>query len=260
VAPSDPDTVLRWSERGLLPAGDVAAELLAADSWLVRDGAVRALDAHWQRFGGWCAQLGVAADELARFRAAVTVALPRGPGRWFPRVEARAGDEGVPELSLRLRRAPAASPTVRVAIAPAGDPRTRPRWKGPDLETLIALRAEAARVGAGELLLRDDDGRLLEGALSSLLWWEDDVLCTTRDESTLPGVTRALLLSIAARDDIAVRVRSPRPAELAGCETWLTSALHGIRVVEGWGAATRAPRWRERLDAIARPLADTPRG
>jgi hypothetical protein len=50
-------------------------------------------------------------------------------------------------------------------------------------------------------------------------------------------------------------VRTPRPAELAGCETWLTSALHGIRVVTDWvqprqaaGAATRAPDWREELD------------
>jgi branched-subunit amino acid aminotransferase/4-amino-4-deoxychorismate lyase len=256
VAASDPETVLRWSEHGLLPDAGVAAKLLAADSWLVRDGAVRGLDTHWERFGGCCAQLGVPQDELARFRAAVTATLPRGAGRWFPRVEAVAGTRGAPQLRMRLRPARAVSLTVRVAIAPPGDPRTRPRWKGPDLETLIALRAEAIRVGAGELLLCDDDGRLIEGALSSLLWWEDDVLCTTPDERTLPGITRALLLSIAAREDVAVRVRSPLPAELGGCETWLTSALHGIRVVDGWGAGARAPHWRERLDALARPLRD----
>jgi len=52
-----------------------------------------------------------------------------------------------------------------------------------------------------------------------------------------------------------VRVRAPQPAELAGREAWLTSALHGIRVVSAWvaprieaGAGERAPAWREELD------------
>jgi branched-subunit amino acid aminotransferase/4-amino-4-deoxychorismate lyase len=255
VAPTDPETVLRWSAHGLLPTGAPAANLLAADSWLVRDGAVRGLDAHWARFAGWCSQLGVAPDELARFRAAVTASLPRGPGRWFPRVEALDCGDGAPTLQLRLRPAPTVSLAVRVAIAEPGDPRTRPRWKGPDLECLVALRAAAAG-GAGELLLCDDDGRLIEGALSSLLWWEDDVLCTTPDARTLPGVTRALLLELARGEGVRVAVRSPLASELEQRETWLTSALHGIRVVEGWGVALRAPVWRERLDRLARPLAD----
>ncbi|MEY2514948.1 MAG: hypothetical protein QOJ89_2306 [bacterium] len=259
MASSAPETVLRWSENGLLPASATTAPLLAADSWLVHDGVVRGLSEHWERFGGWCARLGVAANELAGFRAAVTASLPRGRGRFFPRVEAVAGEaDAPPPLLLRVRSAPPASLTVRVALAAPGDPRTRPRRKGPDLEALIALRAGVAASGAGELLLRDGDGRLIEGALSSLLWWEGDVLWTTPDERTLPGVTRALLLSIAAREDVAVRVRSPLPAELDGCETWLTSALHGIRVVEGWGAAARAPQWREWLDATARPLGEAP--
>jgi branched-subunit amino acid aminotransferase/4-amino-4-deoxychorismate lyase len=252
VPPSDRETVLRWSENELRDAADEPpAALLAADSWLVADGAVRALDAHWARFGGWCAELGVAIDELARFRASSIAALPRGHGRWFPRVEVVGGSP--PALRLRLRPAPPAATVARVLVAPPGDPRTRPRWKGPDLECLIALRAQA---GADELLLCHDDGRLLEGALSSLLWWEGDVLCTTPDERTLPGVTRALLLAAARRAGVELRVRSPRPEELAGCETWLTSALHGIRAVEGWGPAVRAAPWRAELERSARPLRD----
>lgn len=252
MPPSDHDTVLRWSGHRLRDAADEPpGALLAADSWLVADGAVRALDAHWARFGGWCAELGLAIDELARFRAAAIAELPRGPGLWFPRVEAVAGSP--PALLLRLRRAPPVSTVARVLVAPPGDPRTRPRWKGPDLERLIALRAQA---GADELLLRDDDGRLLEGALSSLLWWEGDALCTTPDERTLPGVTRALLLAIARRAGVRLRVRSPLAEELGGCETWLTSALHGIRVVDGWGPATRAAHWRAELERSARPLRD----
>jgi branched-subunit amino acid aminotransferase/4-amino-4-deoxychorismate lyase len=143
-----------------------------------------------------------------------------------------------------------------VLVGPPGDPRRLPCRKGPDLPLLLALRERARAAGADELLLCDEAGALREGALSSLLWWEDDVLCTTPGEHTLPGITRALVLDLARRDGIAVRVRSPSPQELAGREVWLTSALHGIRVVSAWlqpaqaaGAAQRAATWRAALEA-----------
>ncbi len=141
-------------------------------------------------------------------------------------------------------------------VGPPGDPRVTPRVKGPDLELLFFLRERARQESADELLLCDDAGALREGALSSLLWWEDDALCTTPDEHTLPGVTRALVLALARERGIELRVRSPLPAELADREVWLTSALHGIRVVSGWlapaqpaGPPLRAPGWQRALDA-----------
>ncbi len=225
------------------------AALLAADSWLVDEGGDRAAAAHWARFGAACLQLGADRDDLLRFRAAARSALPL-QGRWFPRVELTADG-----FALRLRRAPPPVREARVVLGAPGDPRGHPRRKGPDLALLAGLRATAAARGGDELLLCDGDGRLLEGALSSLLWWEDDVLCTTPDEHTLPGVTRGLLLAIARERGVELRVRAPYPAELAGRETWLSSALHGIRVVSAWielgqpaGAGTRAPAWREELD------------
>jgi branched-subunit amino acid aminotransferase/4-amino-4-deoxychorismate lyase len=269
---ADHDTVLRWSEHGLRRVADEpAGALLAADSWLVQDGAVRGYDLHWSRFGGWCGELGVEAGALARFRASVTAALPRA-GRWFPRVElaadvaaggagARAAPPRAAErLRLRLRPAPPTRPEARVIVAAPGDPRTDPRRKGPDLELLLALRARAVAAGADELLLCADGGGVLEGALHSLLWWEDEVLCTTPAERTLPGVTRLLLLAIARERGVAVRVHSPPPAQLAGRETWLANALHGIRVV-AWqpaapGPARHATGWRADLDQTARSLDD----
>ena len=241
---------MRWDGRELVPAaGPVSAVLLVADSWLVDDGYERAVAAHWMRFGASCLQAGVELDELRRFQIAVGAALPM-QGRWFPRVELTPDG-----LALRLRRAPAPQRSARVLAGPRGDPRRHPRSKGPDLELLARLRAQAREQGADELLLRDGSGALLEGALSSLLWWEDDALCTTPDEHVLPGVTRALLLARARERGVEVRLRAPLAEELAGRETWLTSALHGIRVVDGWvaprveaGAAARAPRWREELD------------
>jgi branched-subunit amino acid aminotransferase/4-amino-4-deoxychorismate lyase len=244
------DSVLRWNgEQLVAAAADEPGALLVADSWLVDEGYERAAGAHWDRFNASCVEVGADRADLRRFHAAAAAALPH-EGRWFPRVELTADG-----LALRLRRAPAPGREARVLVGPAGDPRTHPRRKGPDLAHLAHLRAQAHEHGADELMLCDDDGALLEGALSSLLWWEDDALCTTPDEHCLPGVTRALLLARARERGIELRMRAPRPEELAGRETWLTSALHGIRVVTGWvgapieaGAGTRAAAWREELD------------
>ena len=245
------DTALRWDGRELVPvAGAPAAALLAADSWLVDEGYERAPGAHWARFAAACRQLGVEREQLAAFRAAATAALP-AEGRWFPRVELT--DDG---LALRLRRAPPPAREARVLVGSPGDPRRCPQRKGPDLVLLGGLREQARAAGADELLLCDAEGRLLEGALSSLLWWEGDALCTTPDETALPGVTRGLLLGIARARGIEVRRRAPRPGELADREAWLASALHGIRVVSAWvaprqeaGPPLRATEWREMLDA-----------
>jgi len=252
VPPAERHTLLRWSGRELSPVDSASPPaLLAADSWLVEDGATRGRDAHWARFGGWARELGVTAASLKRFRDAVEDVMPRS-GRWFPRLEAVEGDH----LQLRLRPAQPVVSELRVAVGPPGDPRTRPRCKGPDIPLLLALRARAVAAGADELLLCGDEGRLVEGALTALLWWEGETLCTTPQDRTLPSVTRALLLAIAHERGVAVRVRSPLPAELAGGETWLVNAAHGIQVITAWdglpaGPAPRAAAWRAALHATA---------
>lgn len=222
--------------------------MLVADSWLVEDGRTRALDAHWARFGASCRAQGIAADELDRFRTVVATAVPL-QGRWFPRVQLTGRG-----LEVLLRSAPPAADGARVLVGPPGDPRACPRVKGPDLELLVGLRERARAAGADELLLCDDEGALREGALSSLLWWEGDVLWTTPAEHTLPGVTRDLVLALARERGVELRVRSPLAAQVAGHEVWLTSALHGIRVVSEWieppqqaGAPARAAAWRRAL-------------
>ena len=227
--------------------------LLAADSWLVVDGRVRAVERHWARFAGACREHGVGDAELAAFRDRVERALPGG--RWFPRVELRADGE----LAVRLRPAPPREPTVVAWIADVPDPRRAPRRKGPDLERLAALRERAAAHGADEALLSDGDGRLLEGAFTSLLWWEGETLWTLPDDAPiLPGVTRGLLVELARQRGTPVAQRRPAPSELAGRETWLVSALHGIRAVTRWadggpaaGDAVRAARWQRLLDDFA---------
>lgn len=214
---------------------------LAADSWLVDDGRTRAVDRHWARFAAACG------FDLTEFRAEVERAIPVS-GRWFPRVELH--DDG--ELAFQVRPAPPREPTVTAWIADS-DPRRAPRIKGPDLERLAALREQAAEHGAGEAVIADPEGRLLEGAYTSLLWWEGETLCAVPDDAPiLPGITRALLIELAP----AVELRRPAPQELAGRETWLVSALHGIRAVTRWvggpepGEASRAVEWQRRLESL----------
>jgi len=225
--------------------------LLAADSWLVVDGRARAVERHWARFSATCGENGVEPEALAAFRARVERALP-ARGRWFPRVELR--EDG--DLAVQVRPAPPREPTVVAWIADVPDPRRAPRRKGPDLERLAALRERAAAHGAGEAVLADADGRLLEGAFTSLLWWEGETLWAVPDDAPiLPGITRALLIELACGRDTPVAQRRPAPQELAHRETWLVSALHGIRAVTRWadggpaaGDAPRATTWQRLLD------------
>jgi branched-subunit amino acid aminotransferase/4-amino-4-deoxychorismate lyase len=248
---------LRW-EGGWVPAEVEPGAPDVADSWLVEEGRVRGLGHHWARFATELRALD--GPDPARFAAAVEAALPRD-GRWFPRVELRL--DGGARLGLLLRPAPARLTTVRAWIADRPDPRQAPRRKGPDLERLGALRAEAVHHDAEEAVISDPEGRLLEGAYSSLLWWEDDALCVVDDDAAiLPGVTRALLIEAAGDAGVEVRRSRPGPDALAGREAWLTSALHGIRAVTAWGPggppsgeAGRAAAWQARLEALARPLA-----
>ncbi len=229
------------------------SDLLAADSWLVDDGRVRALERHWARFEATCRAHGAEPDALAELRAAVARAVPPR-GCWFPRVELRADGE----LAFRVRPAPARAPTVVAWVADIADPRREPRRKGPDLERLAALRERAAEHGAGEAVIADGEGRLIEGAFTSLLWWDGETLCAVPDDAPiLPGVTRALLLELARERGTPVAHRRPRPHELAERETWLVSALHGIRAVTGWsdggppaGGAPRAGGWQRLLDGL----------
>jgi branched-subunit amino acid aminotransferase/4-amino-4-deoxychorismate lyase len=228
--------------------------LLAADSWLVADGRVRGLDRHWARFAAGCAEHGVDAEAVAALRARVEAEVP-SQGRWFPRVELRADGE----LALQVRPAPPREPTVVAWVADVPDPRRAPRRKGPDLEQLAVLRERAAAHGAGEAVIADADGRLLEGAFTSLLWWEGETLCVVPDEAPiLPGITRGLLVDIAGDRGVPLQQRRPRPRELADCEAWLVSALHGIRAVSHWaggdppaGDLARADGWQRLLDGLA---------
>nr|WP_202457988.1 aminotransferase class IV [Streptomyces sp. SID5464] len=247
--------------RGLVPAPDRAAggRLLAADSWLVREGRVRAYDRHQERFARACGDCGGPKPRrLVAFWQDVTAVLPR-TGAWFPRVELAAGSL---ELRLLLRPAPPLGTGVRLWAAGQSDPRTVPRRKGPDLDTLARVRRRASGEGAEEAVLIAPSGTVLESATASVLWWEDDTLCLPPPRlPVLPGVTSGLVQERALRSGIRIAHRERTVAELDGREVWLVNALHGIRPVTGWigrpmrvPPAQRAGEWRDWLDSMMEPL------
>ncbi|MBP2329687.1 branched-subunit amino acid aminotransferase/4-amino-4-deoxychorismate lyase [Kibdelosporangium banguiense] len=225
--------------------------LLVADSWLVLDGAVRAMQRHVDRFTRSCLALGVVTTvELQEFWSAAVAGLPRS-GAWFPRAELVASG-----LQLRMRPAPVRGDSVQVWVPDKPDRRIHPDRKGPDIEALGQLRKEAEHHGAQEALLMTPDGVVVEASSSSVLWWEDDVLCAPPEGiPALPGITATLVWELAVELGIPTDRRARRPAELSGKEVWLLNALHGVRLVTGWaedaitpGAGTRFSEWRERVE------------
>lgn len=250
---------LLWRGGGWTPVAESESRPTVVDSWLVTDGWMRAPRRHVDRFAAACGE--PAAAEFCR------AALRRIPvtGAWFPRVELVGST-----FHLLLRPAPPLGDTVRLWLPPTPDRRTRPTVKGPDLDDLLALRRFATERGADEAVLCAADGRLREGATTSILWWRGDVLCAPPpDDTILPGVTRAVIEEIAAATAVPVRYETCPPRELAGLETWAVNALHGLRPVTGWvgnsvdtaitpGTPHRAPGWRARLAATRVPVGGAP--
>ena len=239
-------------------------EIAVADSWLVDEGSVLAIDLHRDRF---LASVPVEHADLdaPAFWDEVIASLPR-TGRWFPRIEARtvvrADGARIPQLIFRHRTAPERGRAIWLVTHDGADPRTSPRIKGPDLEAMVRLRTEAQARGAGEAVILEADGAIAEGSTTCLVWWRGDALALPEDDiARIDSVTVRSILALAAALGVEVLRERTAPTDLDGLEVWAVNALHGIRVVTRWidGPATaelpgRAETWRRRLSALGKPL------
>jgi len=268
-------TTYRW-QGGMLEARDdcdvAPAAILAADSWLVTEGAVLAIGLHRARFVDAVSELAERRGRTAEvdglgldpFWDAAIASIPRD-GDWFPRVELRVQHDAA-ELLLRMRPAPARHRSLTLATFRGRDPRTEPWIKGPDLEAMTRLRTEAQQHGADEAVLLDATGGrpgvVAEGSTTALAWWTGEALCVPSIElPRVDSVTLRSVLALAAATGVDVLHDDVTPEALEGTEVWALNALHGIRIVTGWvdGPATaelpgRLDRWRARLDALRKPL------
>ena len=220
-------------------AENAEVALAVADSWLFDGGRVRSLQAHYERFVDGVARLdyqqnpsNVRHGEIAHFFEAVIALIPE-EGRWFPRVEFHGGQ--AQPLFVKLREAPAQLGEARLWSLDQADPRDLPTVKGPDLSLCMQLRRKAQVHGADEAVLLDDTGRIIEGALSSLVWWRDGALEAPDLHTTwLDSITRHEVFAIAAQLGLETREVAATEDQLEGCEVWILSSLQGVRQASSW--------------------------
>jgi len=251
------NAISRWQNDQLIevdPTDVPGVPLNVADSWCVDSGVALALNLHRQRFMDAVPEAQKDAADI--FFTAAIAALPRADV-WFPRVELRGT-----EFFLNLRPTPERRRATQVITFNGDDPRTHPTVKGPDLEALGALRAQARAHGADEAILVTDDGYVIEGAYSAILWWRGEILCGPPTEfDRIDSVTARSVLTLARALGVDTHEEAVTPAELAGTEVWVLNALHGIRIVTEWVDGPpvaekpgRLQKWRTRLEALTRPI------
>lgn len=248
-----------YSSEQLLPLASAPEfDLSVADSFLVHDGLVRSITAHFERFSNSISDE-VSKSQLPGFFEAVREQLPI-EGNWFPRIEYRAGAPIGERLFLQNRPAPELTETLTLWTYPETDPRVLPKVKGPDLAIGMQLRRTANLNGADEAVLLSPEGYIADGALSSIMWWRDGVLYGPDDSTNwLPSVTREEAFELALQAGYETGQERCKPNDLTGLEVWNVSSTQGIRGVTKWGEIQIAqPKlyhsFRKRLSLLFAPL------
>ena len=229
------------ADRGLLLGDGLFETLLALDGRLVD------WEAHWVRLGTSAAALGIpppaddlaaaaretlAANGLARGRAALRLTLTRGPG------------------ARGLLPPEAPRPTVMIAASQSPEPEkaplraivatTRRNRRSPlsRLKTLnyldsVLARREAAERGADDALLLNEDGRLACATAANLFVVRGGRLLTPPpEEGVLPGIVRRVVLRLAAGQGLPAEERALSPEDLTGVEeAFVTNSLIGLRAL-----------------------------
>jgi 4-amino-4-deoxychorismate lyase len=240
--------------------GDGVFETLA-----LVDGRVREQAAHLERLARGAELLGIPAPEVGAFEADIAE-LSRDLGR---------GDRAVIKLNYTrgaggrgLAPPPDPVPTrVAMRLGWPGHPvewaetgvrvitcRTRQvsgaaldgRIKSMNQLNHIVARMEWTDPGIAEGLLRDGEGRVVEGTVTNLFLVRDGELVTPDLAGAgLPGVTRGRVLEAAASLGIPVREDPVWPGDLARAEElFLTNSIIGVwpvRELDGQMVADGAP-------------------
>jgi len=273
------DATVHVEDRGFR-YGDAAFETCRAYG-----GEVFAWDRHLRRLENTCETLGMPeavpadlalhvaetldANDLAD--AYVRISVTRGvqPGKLTPREEVdptvvvqvkplpRGGTDGEPVWdghatvqTVKTRRVPSAAvPT---------DAKTHNYLNG------IMARLELRRVAnegyqPDEALLRDVDGNLQEGTTSNVFFVDDGTLYTPATGELLPGITRELVLELAADESFPVETGRYDVDDLRDAdEAFLTNTTWELRPIEtvdglqvGTGPITALLQrlYRERVEA-----------
>jgi branched-chain amino acid aminotransferase len=181
----------------------------------------------------------LAANDLQE--AYVRLSITRGvqPGKLTPDTEV---DPTVVIIVSQLPRSgrggesvwdgPATLQTVKTKRVP--DQAIPSRVKTHNYLNGILARLELRVSDADEAVMVDCDGHVTEGATSNLFFVRDNALRTpSLDGPVLPGITRSVVLELAAEEGIPVEEGTYTPAEIRSAdEVFLTNSTWEIRPVE----------------------------
>lgn len=170
-------------------------------------------------------------------------------------MEYHAEETSGKRLFLRLREAPPRLDSITLYSYPDPDPRHNPLVKGPDLSLCQQLRRHANMNGADEAVITDSHGFVAEGALSALVWWRGDRLCSSDDQTNwLPSITRAEVFQIAEQMGISCQLEKARPEEISQAPIWALSSLNGIMPVSAWIGLNQSVPQSHHLEAFNKRL------
>lgn len=249
-------------------------ELLVADSFRVRENKgqaeVRAFHLHRERFTRnvlhTLRHLSLTDEQLDQgqlhdFFTEVPSRI-QAYGSGFPRIELRLIDSQL-FLNLNLRPLPQLTErlTLRTCLA---SKQIRPEIKGPNIDYYSELNEQLS----AEALLCTPEGSVIEGATTTLLWWDKETLnqisSHTGGGATLPrvdSITESLVFRVADERQYRTSAQDISAAELASYEVWAVNALHGIRPVSHLnGIALAAPdalrlqQFQRTLDTFSEPI------
>jgi aminodeoxychorismate lyase len=137
-----------------------------------------------------------------------------------------------PAPMLDSKRAPRWRVVTSSYGLPANDPLTS--FKTANKLPEVMARAEADAAGAHDAILLNPRGQIAEGTSCNVFWVRDSIVCTTPLSSgALPGVTRAAVLELCVKTNIAWREKNAKPADLRRAQgVFLTNTSMGVVEVE----------------------------
>ena len=97
----------------------------------------------------------------------------------------------------------------------------------------ILAKIEAIKADVEEALMLNAEGYLAEGTISNIFFVKDNILCTPSIEcGILDGITRAIILDLAARNGMLVREGQFLPEDLfAASEVLITNTTMEVMPV-----------------------------
>lgn len=182
-------------------------------------------------------QLTEALAELLRLNdaceAVLRLTLSRGVGRrgYSP----RGADQPLLVMSLHpAEPLPPAPPqwTLFTSSLRSSDTNPLAQWKTSNKLVQIMARAEAERNGAHEALLLNTKGELCETTSGNVFCVEGTTLRTPpRNAGLLPGITRAVIMDLAAELGLSVRESRLQPGEVREADG-VFSTMSSLGLVE----------------------------